>query len=87
MRWNAAYGSDSVEVCGDPDGECVALDDADADDGTGEAFFIDFGGERTALIFNGCANFNEERSYSSIMLARSSSLVMDIKVSKSPLGN
>ena len=49
----------------------------------------DFGGESTALIFKGRLFIDEEeaRSYSSITFAKSSSEVIEIRVSKSPVGN
>lgn len=68
--------------------EAEATDNCEeeADDGGGEIFLMDLGGERKALIFRD-AGGDATRSYSSMRLARSSSEVTDTKASRSSVGN
>ena len=54
--------------------------------GDGEILLSDFGGERNALIFNEEVE-DTTQSYSSMRFARSSSDLMETKVSRSSVGN
>lgn len=72
--------NDKSDFEGDESPPLVAIDIG------GEICFSDFDGERMALIFRG-RDEEEARSYSSMILANSSSDLTEIKVSKSPPGN
>lgn len=63
------------------------VDGVEAMEGGGDTtFFVDFGGNKKALILRD-DDIVEPRSYSSIRLAKSSSDVIDTRASRSSFGN